>query len=86
MKFTLNGGASTVDYCISDGNVFENIQNFAVKKQTIFSDHCQIILSLETKCDIFTKTNNSDDNYMWHKLPPGFKWDKNPKCFSYRHN
>ena len=79
--FTPNGGVSTVDYCISDEIVFEIIKTFAIKKQTIFSNHCQIILLLETKCDIFSKTNNSDHNYTWHKLPPGFKWDKKSEKF-----
>ena len=36
---------------------------------------------METKCDIFNKTNTSNDNYMWHKPPPGFKWDKKSEKF-----
>ena len=73
--FSNNNGASTVDYCLSDDKIFPLIKNFTVQKQTFLSDHCQIALWLETN-EVISQTN-AKSTYVWTKLLPGFKWNKN---------
>ena len=73
--FSNNNGASTVDYRLSDDKIFPLIKNFTVQKQTFLSDHCQIALWLETN-EVISQTN-AKSTYVWTKLLPGFKWNKN---------
>ena len=49
--------------------------SFTVQKQTFLSDHCQIALWLETN-EVISRTY-AKSTYVWTKLLPGFKWNKN---------
>ena len=73
--FSNNNGASTVDYCLSGDKIFPLIKNFTFQKQTFLSDHCQIVSWLETN-EVISQTN-AKSTYVWTKLLPGFKWNKN---------
>ena len=65
-------GASSVDYGIASEGLFQFIFNFSVSRQEIYSDHCEISLSIPGKA--FSKINT--EAYKWSTMPRPFIWNK----------
>ena len=68
-KFTcFSNGASSVDYGIASEGLFQFISNFSVSRQEIYSDHCEISMSIPGKA--FSKINT--EAYKWSTMPRPF--------------
>ena len=78
-KYTCHhyNGSSTVDYIITETDLFAKVRYFQVLPLTLFSDHCPIIANIDIK-SINSKSKNTDQkNHI--KAPGYFKWDINSK-------
>ena len=48
-SYNVSGGSSVVDYAIVPDDQFSNVDSFVVKPPNLLSDHCQIIVWIDTK-------------------------------------
>ena len=77
-SYNVSGGASVVDYAIVPDDQFNKVDSFVVKPPNLLSDHCQIIVWIDTKRnDTFIEPTST--NYKWEKVPTKFKWKTNSK-------
>ena len=67
-----NSGQSTVDIAIVSDNLIPHIQDFKVLPQPDYSDHCQIILTIQ---NIKKQPTLADNDHAWYDTKPGLKWD-----------
>ena len=78
-KYTCHqyNGSSSVDYIITETDLFEKVRHFQVLILTLFSDQCPIIANMDIK-SINSKSKNTDQkNHI--KAPDYLKWDINSK-------
>ena len=78
-KYTCHhyNGSSTVDYIMTETDLFDKVRYFQVFPLTLFSDHYPIIENMDIK-SINSKSKNTDQkNHI--KAPGYFKWDINSK-------
>ena len=61
-----------VNYGIASEGLFQFISNVSVSRQEIYSDHCEISLSINGKA--FRKINT--EAYKWSTMPRPFIWNK----------
>ena len=68
-----NGGASTIDICITSCDIFKNITNFRVCPQSELSSHCRISAEFNNKTEILKQENQT---FKWSDIPRNdFCWD-----------
>ena len=70
-KYTCHhyNGSSTVDYIITETDLFDKVRYFQVLPLTLFSDHCPIIADIDIK-SINSKSKNTDQKI--HIKAPGY--------------
>ena len=66
-KYHYNG-SSTVDYIITETDLFDKVRYFQVLPLTLSSDHCPILANMDIK-SINSKSNNTDQKN--HIKAPG---------------
>ena len=71
-------GISTVDYFIVSHNMLNLVDNVIVKKPTIFSDHSQIICSINTLSPVSIH-NETEPLIETFNLPKQFLWENNSR-------
>ena len=68
-----NTGQSTIDLALISDNLYPFIDDFKVLPQTVYSDHCKIVLTVKNLKPIEQKKVN----YKWLQYKADYKWDEN---------
>lgn len=67
-----NGGVSVVDYMLAKRDLLEYVTDFEVLPCTVFSDHCQLRLTLDFTCNLPT---DEEPVYLDNCESVKLKWD-----------
>lgn len=67
-------GASTVDYCLANMDLINNVNFFQVFEPTYLSDHTQIVVHIKCKYSSESGTDNNNINLL-NKLDNSYKWE-----------
>ena len=68
-----NDHSSVNDYGVISDNLFEQIENFVVFPQTVFSDHAEIVISIKNRH--LEKIDTEEKQEEWHPLENRYKWE-----------
>ena len=66
-----NTGQSTVDLALISDSLFPKIDDFQILPQTVFTDHCKIILTVK---NLKPKETTPEAKYKWREASLGYTW------------
>ena len=74
-----NKGESTVDLAVISDNLFSLTDDFKVLPQTVYSDHCKIVLTIGNLRKVLAAATTS---YQWLNKNNEYKWNNDTKIFT----